>query len=128
MKTKPKTAECTFCDFSNLPNEIIEESNLFWVVENLFKYDFWDSCGVEEHLMIVPKRHVIGISEFNKKEQDEYFKVVSKYENHGYSLYARAPSDITKSVLHQHSHFIKLDRKPKRFVVYAGKPHINIYK
>lgn len=127
-KTHLDDKACDFCNFTYYPEQVIQEYRLFWVVTNLFKYDFWDSTGVEDQLMAVPKRHIVGLGEFTTEERGEYFSIVTTYENQGYSIYARAPSDPTKSVLHQHTHFIKLDGKPKKAVLYLSKPHIALYK
>ncbi len=119
---------CVFCTFSSRPEEIISEYPLFYVAATLFKYDMWDGLGVVKHFMIVPKRHIIGISDFTEDEVLEFHSISGDYERLGYSLYQRAPANFSKSVAHQHSHIILLDEKPKKFVVYVGKPHISLYK
>lgn len=96
------------------------------MVKNIFPYDLWDTCGVKEHFMVIPKRHVDTISHFSNQEQKEYIGLIAKYEQSGYSIYARAPGSVAKSVHHQHTHLIKLDNKKKKFVLFIRKPWLLI--
>lgn len=97
------------------------------MVDNLFGYDMWDSAGVAEHYMIVPKRHVESLGQLNAAEAKEYMDLLATFEKEGYSIYARAPQSITKSVPHQHTHLIKSDNKRKRALFFIRKPHFMIY-
>lgn len=123
-----KQRDCDFCNFSKAHDQVVESTRFFWVVHNIFPYDIWDSSGVVDHLMVVPKRHVDAIGHFTPKEQAAFTKVLGKYDRKGYSVYARAPGNIIKSVVHQHTHLIYLDNKPKRALFYLKQPHILIYK
>lgn len=96
----------------------------FKVIRNIFGYDVWDSCGISDQIMLVPKRHIVGVAELRPAEKTDYINQLIKYEKQGYSIYARAPSAITKSVIHQHTHFIKLDNKRKKALLYLKKPHV----
>lgn len=128
--THLKTVEkgvCEFCAFSPDSPQVIEELSLFWVIKNTFAYDIWDGCGVEDHLMVVPKRHIDSIGHFTNKEAQQYVKVLQQYESKGYSIYSRAAENVTKSIPHQHTHFIKLDNKRKKALFYLRKPHIMVY-
>lgn len=120
----------TSCDFCNLEkdstDQIIEVSRNFLVVKNIFSYDTWDGFGVADHLMIVPRRHIIGLTELTKIERSEFMDIVAKYETQGYSLYARAPDNKTKSIAHQHTHLIKADNKRKRWMFHIRQPHIRL--
>ncbi len=115
---------CEFCAFTNKDQNFIEESNLFWVVKNIMPYDVWDTAGVKSHLMIVPKRHVDSIFHFNDKEKVEFISLLGQYEAKGYSVYARAPNNSLKSVVHQHIHLIAIDNKLKKFLFFIHKPRI----
>jgi diadenosine tetraphosphate (Ap4A) HIT family hydrolase len=126
LKRTKKNA-CEFCAFTAKSSQVIEDFSSFWVVRNIFGYDIWDGCGVEDHLMVVPKRHVDSISHFMNKEMLEYAKLLQKYESKGYSIYSRAAENITKSIPHQHTHFIKLDNKRKKALFYLRKPHTMVY-
>ena len=81
------------------------------IIKNIFPYDIWDDQGVLDHLMVIPKRHIESIGDFNEKELMEYSKIAGQYDKSGYSIYARSFSNSIKSIPHQHTHFIKLDGK-----------------
>lgn len=119
---------CTFCAFEQADGQVIDEYDHFWVVENAFSYDVWDDRAVDDHIMIVPKRHIVGIAEFTDIERVEYMKLVAEYETRNYSLYARAPQNDAKSVTHQHSHLIKVGDSSKRLKLYIHTPHVVVYK
>lgn len=119
---------CEFCSFTKKSEQVIDMSKHFWIIRNIFGYDIWDGCGVIDHLMIVPKRHVHSLSELTTIELGEYAVQLAEYEDRGYSVYSRAAENITKSVPHQHTHFIKLDNKRKKGIFYLRKPHVMLYK
>ena len=121
-----KEPGCTFCAFTKNDHQVIKSYRSFWLVKNIFPYDNWDDNRVVDHLMIVPKRHLISLSELSTAEGNNLLKIIGEYEHQGYSLYARAPQNIAKSVLHQHSHLIKLGSQRKKFKLYIRKPHIMI--
>ena len=85
---------------------VVEDLDLFIIAKNLFGYQIWDGFEVEEHLLVIPKRFVEGINEFSKQEFDEFQKILAKYEAKGFSIYARAPKNKSKTVMHQHTHLI----------------------
>lgn len=126
LKTTKKDV-CEFCAFSSESDQVLKELSLFWVIKNTFSYDVWDGCGVEEHLMVVPKRHIDSIGHLTDKEAKQYMEVLQEYEAQGYSIYSRAAENITKSVAHLHTHFIKLDNKRKKALFYLRKPHAMVY-
>lgn len=127
LQQHPKTKACVFCTIHSRPEEIVATFTFFYVAIAIAKYDMWDNLGVEEHLMIIPKRHLIGVDEFNPEESQQFFSIISEYEKEGFSLYQRAPTNMGKSVMHQHSHLLRLDNNPKKFVIYLNNPHINIH-
>lgn len=116
-------AACDFCAFQAGEFPVREEHEYFWVVENMFGYDIWDSMGVSEHLMVVPKRHAESIGEFTASEAKEYLSLIAHFESSSYSLYSRAKENAAKSVPHQHTHLIKLNNKRKKLVVFIHRPH-----
>lgn len=85
---------------------VVEDLEFFIVAKNLFSYQIWDGFEVREHLLVIPKRFVEGINEFSKQEFDEFQKILAKYEAKGFSIYARAPKNKSKTVTHQHTHLI----------------------
>jgi ATP adenylyltransferase len=125
---KHKEDKCDFCHFSADSPEVIAEYPLFWHVVNKFGYAVWDGCRVVEHSMIVPKRHVVSLSEFTPEEALEYFALTSEFEGDGNSLYSRSDKQVTKSVPHQHTHIIRLDGKKLKSLVYNHSPHILNYR
>lgn len=118
---------CDFCHFKDSLEKTIEHK-YFWIIENLFSYQVWDAHGVSDHLMIVPKRHVIGVSEFTDKEKQEFVTLIADYELQHYSFYARTPSSNAKTIPHQHTHLIKINDEKKSLYFYLRKPHIMVAK
>lgn len=100
--------ECPFCVLGE--REIIADFTGFVILRALFPYQEWDSKHVVAHFMAVPKRHVTNFSEMNEAEAMELLQIISGYENDGYSIYARAPQDVTRSIVHQHTHLLLLER------------------
>ena len=121
-------SECVFCEFTLKSKQVIKGLKHFWIVTNIYGYDMWDSSGVKEHLMIVPKRHIDSIAEFNTEEKREFIENLVAYEKKGYSIYARSANNSRKSVAHQHTHLIKVDNKIKRILFFIKKPHLMISK
>ena len=73
--------------------------------------------------MIIPKRHVDSLANLSDEEKIDYMNHIAKFENDGYSIYARAQGSKTRSMAHQHTHFIKVDGKAKKMMIYLNKPH-----
>lgn len=76
--------------------------------------------------MVIPKRHVVSLSELTPDEKKSYVDVVGAYDDNGYSVYARAPKNIIKSVVHHHTHLLRLGHKRSKFILFLDKPLINI--
>jgi diadenosine tetraphosphate (Ap4A) HIT family hydrolase len=118
-----KIKECPFC---NLENErIVKSGKHLSVINNIYGYDMWDLNGVISHLLIVPHRHIEGISQMSDKEKHELIGYISEYESLGYNIYARELNNSIKSVLHQHVHLIKTDQKTSKFFLFIKKPYIH---
>ena len=116
---------CAFCsDDRVIVKETFKE---FRVLENRFRYDVWDDHKVLEHLMLSPTRHVSVISELSETEKKEYVELLGQYESHGYSIYSRAPVDVTRSVDHLHTHLLKIGVEPAKAMFYLRKPHFITY-
>jgi len=127
-KTLNPKDNCVFCSPKERGNRTVQETKNFWVLRNIFPYSHWDSQGVSDHLMIVPKVHIVSLSNLKSHEIIEYFELMSSYELQGYNIYARPPISSMKSVVHQHTHLIKLDGVSKKLFLYAKKPYIRIMK
>ena len=116
---------CAFCSDDRV---IVKETHAaFRTLENRFKYDVWDDHTVLEHLMLAPKRHVSVISELTDSEKREYVDLLATYEMEGYSIYSRAPVDVTRSVDHLHTHLLKIDSYPAKWMFYLRRPHFVAY-
>lgn len=122
-KEKP-ASRCDFCEFNIDNAEVVAEFDNFWIVQNIFGYDIWDNMEVKEHLMIVPKIHTESISKLDPNVLAEYGQIIAKYDSDGYSFYARAAENKSKTVPHQHTHLLKFNGKSKRFMIYAEKPYL----
>ena len=119
---------CTFCAIDVGHPQFVEETPFFKVIRNRFAYSLWDAQGVLEHLMLVPKRHIDSLADLKSDEKIEYVDILQRYEKRGYSVFARAPQAVTKSIAHQHTHFIKGDGKIKRLIVSLKWPLIRIIR
>lgn len=76
--------------------------------------------------MIVPKQHTDRLSELPKNAMAEYTELLGNYENQGYNIYTRSPGSKIKSVIHQHTHLIKLNGRRIKFLLMTKKPYIRI--
>lgn len=74
--------------------------------------------------MIIPKRHVASLAELNEVERADYLEAMSQYNMKGYALYARSPGNVTGSMVHQHTHLMKIDNKRKKWLFYVRKPYM----
>lgn len=113
-----KPAGCSFCQLANEPDskqaqeQIIERATHFFVIQNLYGYALWDGSPVEEHLLLVPNRHIDTISALDGEELAEWSQLARDYERRGYSLYARAAQNKAKSISHQHAHLVRVGDRP----------------
>ncbi len=119
--------ECIFCRLDT-GSELVRETKSYRIIKNLFGYSLWDGQGVTDHLLIVPKKHTDTLSALTRDETIEFMDIVSSYELQGYDYFGRAPLSNRKTVVHQHTHLVKLDRLSKKFLLYTKKPHIRITK
>jgi diadenosine tetraphosphate (Ap4A) HIT family hydrolase len=120
---------CVFCAFKDInKGQVLRTEKYFWVVINIFPYNVWDHLPVKDHLMIIPRRHTDAIHHFTVEEQAEYAKLLTEYDNEGYSVYARASTNIFKTITHQHTHLLRLGNKPKSFLLYLHKPYIALHR
>lgn len=108
--------------YERVKNEkgVIEDLDFFIVAKNIFGYQIWDGFEVQEHLLVIPKRFVEGISEFSQQEFEEFQKIIAKYEAKDFSIYARAPKNKSKTVMHQHTHLIKHSSQRLNWLIGKG--------
>lgn len=115
---------CDFCAFTIGDGRVVDESSHFWIATNLFAYNVWDDRNVDEHLMLLPKRHVTTLEELTATERADYIEQLIAYEKQNYSTYTRAPGNASKSVPHLHAHLVQLNPKLKRLIVRVKRPYI----
>lgn len=123
-KTLPEDDYCGFCHIKKGDEQFIKSTRNFKIIRNIFGYSMWDSQKVEDHLMVVPLKHIDSLSGLSDKAALEFAKLIFSYEEKGYNVYARAPGSKLKSVIHQHTHLIKPKGKQKKLVLYVRKPYI----
>lgn len=119
---------CEFCMFDEQPEQVVVTRERFWIVRNLFPYDIWDDRPVDEHLMIVPRRHIVSLAELDLDERRDYIDLIADYEQRGYNIYSRTDASPTKSVSHQHTHLIRVRDEPISALYYSNDPHVLVYK
>ena len=120
----PKTDTCDFCDPKKLCQPVLEETEHCFIIYNRTFYDVWELRRVEDHRMVIPKRHVLSIDELNEEERLDLVNVLAAYEKQHYNVYARAPSSITRSLPHQHTHLLKVKNHFARGMFVWRKPYI----
>ncbi|HSH31795.1 MAG TPA: hypothetical protein VK963_03985 [Candidatus Saccharimonadales bacterium] len=125
VKTRPAVA-CEFC--ADLSHQMVEAREHVLIVKNLFPYTIWDCCTVVDHLMILPRQHTDTLSALSPAAKLAYIEAMGQYEAKGYDIYARTAANTTKSIPHQHTHLIKLDRRQKKFIAYLRRPYFMFHK
>ncbi|MCA9323888.1 hypothetical protein KC992_02180 [Candidatus Saccharibacteria bacterium] len=123
-RTFNKESTCEFCAIDKNDYQYVSETKSFKVIKNIFSYSTWDDQDVDDHLMIVPKKHTDTLSTLTPLEAQEYVQLISYYETKGYNVWARAPKTVRKSVVHQHTHLIKPGKKVRKFLFYVASPYI----
>lgn len=107
---KEHGGSCDFCEIGTLNsiNNIVKEHKHFWIIKNAFPYSVWDNEPVVDHLLIVPKKHVINVSDLTKNQRNSLMKIINKYDKLDYSFMERCANNKEKSMPHQHTHLIKV--------------------
>ncbi len=117
----PDPAICPLCNMES--DQLIYTGKTMVVTKNIFPYQYWEFMDVVDHLMIVPKRHVLSIAEFSDQEKLEAMELFADYEERGYNLYARSVENNMKSIPHQHTHLIKTEGSTARAGIFSKKPY-----
>lgn len=120
--------QCQFCEITDKSSQFVTKTKHFKVIKNIFGYSLWDGQKVIDHLLIIPKKHTDNLSNMGSAQKVEYVNLLQRYEKKGYSVYARAPVSVMKSVPHQHTHLIKTTGKPVNFILNLRKPIIRIVR
>ena len=122
-EVEPPENGCVFCNMDSSATQYIGQTKHFKIIQNIFPYSLWDSQTVLDHMLVVPIKHTDTLADITPEEAQDFVKLISKYESDGYSVWARPPGSITKSLMHQHTHLIKLSGKSIRFLLYFRKPY-----
>jgi len=117
---------CQFCDHKVTDNSFVTETKSFKIIRNIFPYKTWDLQDVNDHLLIIPKKHTDTLNDFTANEAIEYVALLGSYESRGYNVYSRSPGSGMKSVVHQHTHLIKTNGKTKRVIIYTKNIHARL--
>ena len=125
-RSKLGSGHCDFCAITPDLAHYVSETKSFFVIKNIFPYSQWDGQGVLDHLLLIPKKHTDTLSDLTRDAAVEFVDCISSYESRGYDIHARGPSSNRKTVVHQHTHLVKLDRKHRRFLFFLQKPYIRI--
>ncbi|MFZ1323992.1 MAG: HIT domain-containing protein [Candidatus Saccharimonadales bacterium] len=125
LKAKPAGA-CAFCINNPDDDNYSVETKSFKILRNIFPYNTWDLQDVTDHLLIVPKKHIVSLNNLTANEAIEYVDLLGSYESRGYNVYSRAPASGMKSVSHQHTHLIKTSGKPKRVLLYTKNRYLRV--
>lgn len=120
---EPPSKICVFCALKPGDKQVLRQTKHFKIVQNIFPYTLWDSQTVDDHLTISPIKHTDTLSDLSEKAAKEFVDLIGEYESNGYSVYARAPGNVTKSITHQHTHLIKLSGHKVRFLMYLKRPY-----
>lgn len=126
-RSHQKTDGCPFCRVGTLTSAVYEDKFIY-IVPNLTKYDLWELHDVVDHLLIIPKRHVVTLGELTNKERLAVMDQIAGYEAKGYNIYARGVGFIKRSVKHQHTHLIKATNKKPRLAIFLQSPYYLLKK
>jgi diadenosine tetraphosphate (Ap4A) HIT family hydrolase len=128
-RAQGKGQDCIFCDVTPDEPHFIKELKYFKIIHNLFMYSNWDGHGVEEHLLLVPKKHIASLAHLSKPAALEYFDTITAYEEKGYHIYARGAGSHAKTIIHQHTHLIKpKEGQTNKFLLFINKPYIRLVR
>lgn len=117
---------CRFCTITPEDDQYVDSTEYFNIIKNAFPYSIWDSQRVVDHLMVTPKVHTDNLGSMSTDARLEYVALLEKYEKQGYNIYARAPTSIIKTIVHQHTHLIKTGGRPMRLLFLLHKPYIRL--
>lgn len=124
-KSDTKRTMCAFCDDEN-QSRAIEENDTMFLIPNRVSYDMFEGRRVQDHVMVIPKKHRDSLAEFTADERSDAMLLIGEYEAKGYNVYARGVDSPSRSVQHQHTHLIKLEDKSSKVIIFSKKPYVLI--
>ncbi len=113
---------CPFCNSETMASAVYQDEHVY-IVHNITKYDLWELHDVQDHLLVIPKKHVESLSELSDNERLAVMDQAANYEADGYNVYARGVGFVKRSVKHQHTHLIKTANKKPRISVFLQNPY-----
>lgn len=128
-------SRCPFCklDNSQFYNEIIEETNNFYIIPGL-------GALTKGYILVLPKKHVYYMTGFEDTVLDEYNNILEKYRNKFKNIYGKYPiifehgtldpcGICANSVIHGHTHIINHNYKNEKEIINTlnMKKIINLY-
>ena len=95
---------CPFCNIQNKPHEIVWEWEYWFIIYNIFPYS-----GNDQHIMAIPKSHIVFSSDISADMWCEFPKVQSIikdfYAGNEYFSFTRETFSW-RSLEHYHMHFL----------------------
>lgn len=120
-REKGQKEGCVFC---NLETEhIVEEYDMFFIIKNIYPYYLWDLKEVEDHFLVVPKKHAQGFEHLEDDHMSEYTKIITIYSSNGYDTFTRTSKSSRKTQPHLHTHLIKTKGDIKKKLTFTEKPY-----
>lgn len=97
---------CLLCNRSR--KTIRHSTDTMVVTTNDYPYIQFDGMVVEEHLMLIPKRHEASMGGFTGAERREYLQLLALYHQKGYTSMTRSLTDTNRTVPeHIHTHLLR---------------------
>jgi diadenosine tetraphosphate (Ap4A) HIT family hydrolase len=105
---------CPHCDRNSLALEHpLTETDLFWVVCDIHPL-------IEGHVLIIPKKHLSCVGEYDQKTMAEFNKLYSIFSNFIRNKYGNVSSfehgKIGQTVFHSHVHLLPFAGATKKIV------------
>lgn len=114
---------CAFCEIGPDDEQFVSQTKHFKLIHNIFPYSIWDSQSVDDHLNLVPLKHTESLATLSPAAKQECVDIIAEWEAKGYSVYARAPGNVSKSIAHQHTHLMKLSGRKIKVLFYIKRPY-----
>lgn len=118
--SKDKT--CDFCAMNEGHPQFVRQTKHFKVIRNRTPYSLWDEQQVLDHLMVVPIQHTAKVGDLGGEAAGEFVELLGEYDAAGYCMFARALNASVRSMVHQHTHLMKLNGKKRTVLFMLCKP------